>query len=267
MNLVEKGILTCTQNTKSQYQQVDVMITKKDVKKWITPDQRKETPNQRLNEKKVEDKFVDVVKKPNEVLDGTLIHRQGKACKVYIKNTESSDGKVEKSVVIADTKTGRSYLGSTLNEQEYSNLEETGEINLSDLRRNPQTLVMNKKSIQEADILSRAEDQGCLTGFNNIRRPYSVSESVSDYICTDSTNSKIDINIKAIDPSGRRSLDRQTADINEHIKDLFDSADDPTKSQIICDISTTPTFLHRAIYKNITKGIDPQQLKNINFLV
>ena len=65
--------------------------------------------------------------------------------------------------------------------------------------------------------------------------------------------SKITFNIKAIDGSGRRSLDRQTQDINQNIKDLFDGADDPTKFQIICDISSVPTFLQKTIIKNITQ--------------
>jgi len=34
---------------------------------------------------------------------------------------------------------------------------------------------------------------------------------------------------KAIDGSGRRPLNRQTQDINQKIKDLFDGADDPQK--------------------------------------
>ena len=68
-------------------------------------------------------------------------------------------------------------MGSTLTEQEYSNLKKNGEIDLSDLRRDPQTLVMNQKSIQEAETLSRAKDEGCLTEFTDIRRPYNVSDS------------------------------------------------------------------------------------------
>ena len=61
-------------------------------------------------------------------------------------------------------------------------------------------------------------------------------------------------------------VDRQTQDINQNINDLFDGADDPTKLQIICDISAAPTFLHRTIIKNITHGFDSNQLDNINFL-
>jgi len=251
---------------KSEHQKTDIMITKKDVKKWITPEQRKETSNQKINEQRVEDKLVDTVKNPNEVLDGIHIHREQKNCKVYIKDIETSDGTQKKLALITDTETGRAYLGSTLTEQEYSNLKKTGEIDLSDLRRDPQTLVMNQKSIEEAEALSRAKDEGCLTEFTDIRRPYNVSESLADFVGKDSMGSKINFDIKAIDGSGRRPLDRQTQDINQNIKDLFDGADDPTKFQIICDISSAPTFLQKTIIKNITQGFDSNQLKNINFL-
>ena len=108
---------------KSEHQEEDVIITQKDIKKWITPVERKETANQGLNEQKVEKKFVDTVEKPTEVLDGVHIHREQKDCKVYIKDIEASDGTKEKLAIIADSKTGRAYLGSTLNKQEYSTLK------------------------------------------------------------------------------------------------------------------------------------------------
>ena len=78
--------------------------------------------------------------------------------------------------------------------------------------------------------------------------------------------SKINFDIKAIDGSGRRPLGRQTQDINQNIKDLFDGADDLQQVQIICDISSAPTFLQKTIIKNITQGVDSEQLENINFL-
>ena len=242
------------------------MITKKDIGKWITPEERKQTSNQNINEQKVEDKLAATVKNPDEVLDSIHIHCEQKTCKVYIQDVETSDGTQEKLALIADAETGRSYLGSILTEQEYSNLKKTGEIDLSDVKRDPQTLAMNQKSIQEAEVLSRAKDEGFLAEFSNIRRPYNVSESVADFVGTDCMGSKVDIDIKEIDGSGRRPLDRQTQDINANIKDLFDGADDPTKLQIIYDISAAPTFLQRTIIKNITHGFDSNQLDNINFL-
>jgi hypothetical protein len=197
------------------------------------------------------------------VLDGLHIHREQKTCKVYIQDVETSDGTQEKLALIADAETGRSYLGSTLTEQEYSNLKKTGEIDLFDVKRDPQTLAMNQKSIQEAEVLIRAKDEGCLAEVSNIRRPYNVSESEADFVGTDRRGSKVDIDIKKIDGSGRRPLAQQTEDINANI---FDGADDPTKLQIICDISAAPTFLQRTVIKNITHEFDSNQLNNINFL-
>ena len=103
--------------------------------------------------------------------------------------------------------------------------------------------------------------------FFNIRRPYNLSESGADFVGTDCMDSKVKIDIKGINRSGRRPLSQQTQDINENIKDLFEGADDLTKLQIICDISVAPTFLHRTIIKNITHGFDSNQLDNINFLL
>ena len=126
---------------------------------------------------------------------------------------------------------------------------------------------MNQKSIQEAEVLSRAKDESYLTKFSYVRRPYNVSESVTDFVGKDCIGSKIDIDIKTIDGSGRRPINRQTQDINQNIKDLFDRADDPTKLQIICDISALPSFLEDAVIKNITQGLASNQLDNISFLL
>jgi len=193
---------------KSEHQKTDVIITKKDIRKWTETEQGKETLDQRINEKRCEDSVVDTVKRPDEVLDGIHIHREEQECKVYIQKVETSDGTQEKFAVIVDVKTGRSCLGSTLTDQEYSNLKEMGRIDLADLRRDPQILVMNQKGIKEAEVLSRAKDEGFLNEFSDIRRPHNVSESNADFVVTDSRGSRIDIDIKAIDGSGRRPLDR-----------------------------------------------------------
>lgn len=79
------------------------MITKKDVKKWITPEQRKETSNQKINEQRVEDTLVDTFKNPNEVFDVIHIHREQKNYKVYIKYIKTSYGTQKKLALIADT--------------------------------------------------------------------------------------------------------------------------------------------------------------------
>ena len=174
---------------KTEDQKTEIPITQKDIKNWITPKERQETSNQQLNAQKALDKFVDTVRKADEVLDGVMIHHGEKNCKLYVKDSKTSDGKQEKSVVITDKNTGRAVLGSTLTEQEYSNLKQTGNIELSALRRDPQTLGMNQKSIDEAEARTRANDEGCLTGLTEVRRFNNLGESGADFVAKDSVGS------------------------------------------------------------------------------
>ena len=76
---------------------------------------------------------------------------------------------------------GRAKLGSIVTDEEYRHMKETGELNLNDLNRDPQTRAMNDKSINEADILHRAQEQAIINGMN-VRRPYNKSESNADFV-------------------------------------------------------------------------------------
>lgn len=93
-----------------------------------------------------------------------------------------------------------------------------------------------------SEALSRAKEKGCLTRLTEIRRPQNVLELEADLVTKDSMNSKIHIDIKRIDGSGRRFFYRQTSDINENIKDLFYRVDNLKKVKIICDLSPPPTL-------------------------
>ena len=125
---------------------------------------------------------------------------------------------------------------------------------------------MNKKNSEEAKILSRAKDEDYLAELSAIRRPYNLSKLIADFVSTDSTGSKVEIDIKAIDGNRQRSYYQQTKNIIKNIKEKFEVADDPNKVQMICNISAVPTFLQKTIFNNITKGLDSNQLKKVNFL-
>ena len=66
--------------------------------------------------------------------------------------------------------------------------------------------------------------------------------------------------------NGRRPIHRQAQDINRNIKELYEDLNDPTSLRIIADISSVPSFLQEIVFKNITQGLDSDQLNNINFL-
>jgi hypothetical protein len=157
-------------------------------------------------------------------------------------------------------------LSSTISKEEYDNVKNTGELDLFDLRRDPQYLVINKKSVTEADILSRAKDDGYLTKFTDIRRPYNTSESNSDFVAKDSAGSKIDIDVKAFDGSGKRPYHLQTEDIIEVIKNEFNHVEDPNNVRVICDIALALLFYHKKIYNNITEALDSNELNKVDFL-
>lgn len=52
---------------RSRYQKTDVIVTRKDINKWITPEQRQDTTNKNLNVKKVTDLVVDTIKTPRRI--------------------------------------------------------------------------------------------------------------------------------------------------------------------------------------------------------
>lgn len=91
-------------------------------------------------------------------MEGIDIHNGQTECKIYIKDKKNIEGIKEKFSVITNSKTGRAKLGSKLAKKEYNYLKKNGELDLFDLRRDSQTLVMNKKSVAEADAVKRAQE-------------------------------------------------------------------------------------------------------------
>lgn len=59
----------------------------KDVKVWMTPKDRDKTPDQRVNLKKSQDRYVDVITNLTKALDANHIHPKQKDCKVFVKQT------------------------------------------------------------------------------------------------------------------------------------------------------------------------------------
>lgn len=82
---------------------------------------------------------------------------------------------------------------------------------------------------------------------------------MANFVGINFIGSKINFDIKGIDLSRQQSLNRQIQHIHQNIKDLFESPDDPTKFQIIYDISSAPTFLDQIIIKNIIQRFDSNQ--------
>ena len=127
------------------------------------------------------------------------------------------------------------------------------------MRRDPQTLAMNQKSIYEADTIRQAAIEGCLTGVRDVRRPFNVTESNSDFVGLDRNNKSIDVELKtvAFDKIHKRSLDTQVNDIGRNANDRLQSQ---SNILLICDVSSAPDFIRKAIASNITDLVQPDLL-------
>ena len=104
-----------------------------------------------FNEKVYKNEVGIMIKSPDESYKKFY---EGKPCNIYLKN-----GSTEARVVIIENKSGRLKLSSAITAEECQNLtnEKTVELELTDLRRDPQTGVRNEKSKKEPNTMERAQ--------------------------------------------------------------------------------------------------------------
>ena len=250
----------------TEYQETNVLITKKDIKKWITQEERAVTTNQQINEQTVEKKYSLVVANPDEVIQAIHIHKEGTRCNVYLKDLIiDTNGLKEnqKFAVIVDLETGRASLGSMITNEEYEHLKVNSEINLTDLRRDPKTLAMNSKSVLEAETLMKAKNQGCLEKYREIRRPFNDTEVNSDFVGINATGGVEPIHIKKI-YLNNRPFPFQARDINGHLDKLY--YDYKGNGTIICDVSAAPSHMQPSVVKGIQQDLEPYKLENVDFV-
>jgi hypothetical protein len=76
---------------------------------------------------------------------------QGKECKIFL--TVDDDGTIRSSIL--NTKSGRLLIDTKLSDKEYASLQDdtSSRFDLTDLRRDVQTDVMNQKSLNEYDSM------------------------------------------------------------------------------------------------------------------
>jgi hypothetical protein len=95
-----------------------------------------------------------------------------KECKIFL--TVDDDGTVRSSIL--NTKSGRLLIDTKLSDKEYASLQDdtSSRFDLTDLRRDVQTDVMNQKSLNEYDSMTRAVLQKQLpAGFKRPEDPKS----------------------------------------------------------------------------------------------
>ena len=133
-----------------------VIITDRDVKKFMTPEDRI-IPKDRLDQtQKINERFKRAeigmrIANPEKVFGKVY---RGKECKIFV--TVDDDGTVRSAIL--NTKSGRLLIDTKLTDKEYASLQDdtSSRFDLTDLRRDVQTDVMNQKSLNEYDSMTRA---------------------------------------------------------------------------------------------------------------
>ena len=238
----------------SQHQDRKVIITDRDVKKFMTPEDRKRFDDQIFNEKIYKNEIGIRVKYPDEVYTKNY---QGKLSTIYLEKSKTAE--MEAIVAIVDNKSGRLKLSSTITAEEYQNLININvDLELTDLRRDPQTGVRNVKSVKEANTMERAKEQGLVESY---RRPkVYLGETDVDFV---NLNGSKKYELKAVTQNERKSYQDSAKDIIKNIQNQAEKMKvGETLPDYLIDLEGVPDSLKWNIAQNIQDQL--QSIKNLD---
>lgn len=133
----------------------NVIITDLDVKRFMTPQDQEQFDDQKFNEKIYKSEMGFRVKFPDQIY---FRNYNGKPSTIYLEKFKAEN--MEPIITIVDNKSERVRLNSPITTEEYQNLinSKNKDVDLTDLRRDPQTEVRNAKSVKEANGMERARE-------------------------------------------------------------------------------------------------------------
>ena len=180
---------------------------------------------------------------------------RGKECKIFV--TVDDDGTVRSAIL--NTKSGRLLIDTKLSDKEYASLQDdtSSRFDLTDLRRDVQTDVMNQKSLNEYDSMTRAVLQKKLTA--GFKRPKDT-DSASDYVSSDG---KTGYEIKRVTQNKYKTFDKSAKNI---INNIADQHADGSEKFIIDLVETAHDVeaqkrIHQYIDQELSKqGLETDQL-------
>lgn len=166
---------------------------------------------------------------------------------------------MEAIVAIVDNKSRRLKLSSTITAEEYQNLIDNKNVDLElmDLRRDPQTGVRNAKSVKEANTMERAKEQGLVESY---RRPkVYLGETDVDFV---NFNGSKKYELKTVTQNECKSYQNSAKDIIKNIKNQAEKIKvGETLPDYLIDLEGVPDSLKWNIAQNIQ-----DQLQSINNL-
>lgn len=235
----------------SKHQDRKVIITNKNVKRVMTSEDRKRSDDQKFNEKIYKNEVGILITSPDEVYKKFY---KGEACTVYVQNSERGA-----RVAIVGDESGRLKLSSPITADEYNNLtnKKSVDLELTDLRRDPQTGVINDKAIKEAHTMERAKEQGLVESY---RRPkVYLGERDVDFVNLDGS---IEYELKTVTQNQYKSCQDSAKDIIKNIRNK--AKNEETLPNYYIDLKGVPESLKGTITQNIQDQL--QSIENLNEL-
>jgi hypothetical protein len=244
----------------TEHLETSAIITDSDIKRIMTPQDRI-IPKDRLDQtQKMNERFKRAeigmrIANPEKVFEKIY---KGKECKIFL--TVDDDGTVRSAIL--NTKSGRLLIDTKLSHKEYASLQDdtSSRFDLTDLRRDVQTDVMNQKSLNEYDSMTRAVLQKQIpAGF---KRPKD-SAARADYLSSDG---KIKYEIKRITQNKHQTFEASAKNIIRNIKAQHDAVVDTNEKYIIDLVETaqdvqTQTDMYQYINQELSKqGLKMDQL-------
>ena len=176
---------------------------------------------------------------------------RGKECQIFV--TVDAEGTVRSSIV--NLNSGRLEIDTKLNKEEYTSLQDetSNRFELTDLRRDVQTDVMNQKSINEYDSVTRAVEQKQVqVGFKRPENP----KAAEDYTSADG---KTKYEIKRVTQYKARTFEKSANDIITKIGNQYTGSLD---EKFIVDLVETAHDVktQQRIYQHIHQELSNQGL-------
>jgi hypothetical protein len=239
----------------TEHLETSAIITDSDIKRIMTPQDRI-IPKDRLDQtQKMNERFKRAeigmrIANPEKVFG--KVYRV-KECKIFL--TVDDDGTVRSSIL--NTKSGRLLIDTKLSDKEYASLQDdtSSRFDLTDLRRDVQTDVMNQKSLNEYDSMTRAVLQKQLPA--DFKRPEDPESGV-DYVSSDG---KTGYEIKRVTQNKYQTFEASANNIIRNIKAQHAATLDGYEKFIVDLVETAHDLeTQKRIYQHINQELSNQDV-------
>ena len=233
----------------TEHLETSAIITDSDIKRIMTPEDRLEQ-TQKMNERFKRAEIGMRIANPEKVFGKVY---RGKECKIFV--TVDDDETVRSAIL--NTKSGRLLIDTKLSDKEYASLQDdtSSRFDLTDLRRDVQTEVMNQKSLHEYDSMTRAVLQKQLPA--DFKRPENPKSGV-DFVSSDG---KTGYEIKRVTQNKHQTFEASANNVIRNIKAQHAATLNGSEKFIVDLVETAHDLeAQKRIYQHINQELSNQDV-------